>query len=73
MGVDGSVIEVCHDPLLHEVHALRGKFFSSMQFHAESLLTQNGLHIIAESIKRVIPSGAAIGDIDYERHYEAIE
>jgi 2-amino-4-deoxychorismate synthase len=40
-------VEVCRDPAAGEVHALRGPHFSSVQFHAESVLTQNGLRILA--------------------------
>ena len=35
------------DAVTGEVHALRSKRFSSVQFHLESVLTQNGQHIAA--------------------------
>ncbi|MFI8962642.1 anthranilate synthase family protein [Streptomyces sp. NPDC053493] len=40
-------VEVCRDPLTGEVHALRGPHFASMQFHAESVLTENGVRLVA--------------------------
>jgi phenazine biosynthesis protein phzE len=48
----GSV-EVCRDVESGEVHALRGPFFSSMQFHAESVLTSAGVRIIGTMISDV--------------------
>jgi 2-amino-4-deoxychorismate synthase len=47
---DGAVVEVCRDPVTHEVHALRGRGFSSIQFHAESVLTEHGIEIISDSL-----------------------
>ncbi|MEV4441597.1 anthranilate synthase family protein, partial [Streptomyces sp. NPDC049577] len=41
-----GVVEVSRDPLTGEVHALRGPHFASMQFHAESVLTQDGPRIV---------------------------
>ncbi|MFD3869495.1 anthranilate synthase family protein [Streptomyces sp. NPDC058623] len=40
-------VEVGRDTSTGEVHALRGPFFASIQFHAESLLTENGPDIFA--------------------------
>lgn len=42
-----GTIEVSRDPSTGEVYALRAKRFASVQFHAESLLTQNGSDILA--------------------------
>ncbi|MDF3292224.1 anthranilate synthase family protein [Streptomyces silvisoli] len=39
-------VEVSRDPRTGEVHALRGPHFASMQFHAESVLTQDGPRIV---------------------------
>jgi phenazine biosynthesis protein phzE len=47
-------IEVSREPNSNEVHSLRGPHFVSLQFHAESLLTRNGIDIIAASVKRII-------------------
>ncbi|MFI9612435.1 anthranilate synthase family protein [Streptomyces sp. NPDC052023] len=44
---DGTVVEVSRDPRTGEVHALRAPHFTSMQFHAESVLTQGGPRIVA--------------------------
>ncbi len=40
-------VELSRDPATGEVHALRGPHFASMQFHAESVLTQDGPRIVA--------------------------
>lgn len=39
-------VEVSRDPGTGEVHALRGPHFASVQFHAESVLTQDGPRIL---------------------------
>ncbi|NUT92103.1 MAG: phenazine-specific anthranilate synthase [Saccharothrix sp.] len=39
-------VEVSRDPVTHQVHALRGDHFASIQFHAESVLTQDGPAVI---------------------------
>jgi phenazine biosynthesis protein phzE len=44
-------VEVCRDPATGEVHALRGPFFASMQFHAESVLTIDGPTIVAAAVQ----------------------
>ncbi len=49
-----GVVEVSRDARSGEVHALRGPFFASMQFHAESLLTQDGPRIVAGLIDAVL-------------------
>ncbi|WP_430478954.1 anthranilate synthase family protein [Streptomyces sp. P11-1] len=38
-------IEVSRSPETGEVHGLRGPWFASTQFHAESVLTRDGVHI----------------------------
>ncbi|MFF8385984.1 anthranilate synthase family protein [Streptomyces kanasensis] len=53
--VDGvGPVQVCRDPETGEVHALRGPRFSSIQFHAESVLTQNGPRILGSLIERAM-------------------
>lgn len=47
-------IHVCYDTKNGEVFALRGKKFSSLQFHPESILTRNGVDIITESLIRIL-------------------
>ncbi|MFD4002159.1 anthranilate synthase family protein [Streptomyces rubiginosohelvolus] len=53
--VDGTgLVEVCRDPHSGEVHALRGPHFASMQFHAESVLTQDGPRIVGSLLRDVL-------------------
>lgn len=47
-------VEISRDAATGEVHALRGPHFASMQFHAESVLTQDGPRIVADRIKEVL-------------------
>jgi phenazine biosynthesis protein phzE len=49
-----GIVEVSRDPQTGEVHALRGPGFASMQFHAESVLTEDGIRIISEFLTGVI-------------------
>ncbi|CAM4009884.1 anthranilate synthase family protein [Kibdelosporangium persicum] len=42
-----GVVEVSRDPDSGEVYALRGPHFASVQFHAESVLTTDGVGIVA--------------------------
>jgi phenazine biosynthesis protein phzE len=49
-----GVVEISRDPDTGEVHALRGPHFASMQFHAESVLTQDGVRIVGDLIKEVL-------------------
>jgi 2-amino-4-deoxychorismate synthase len=39
-------VEVCADPVSGEVHAVRGDGFAGIQFHAESILTTDGIGIL---------------------------
>ncbi|WP_308112791.1 anthranilate synthase family protein [Streptomyces sp. DH12] len=53
--VDGvGAVRISRDPETGEVHALRGPRFSSLQFHAESVLTQNGPRILGSLIERAM-------------------
>ncbi|ELS53355.1 phenazine-specific anthranilate synthase component I [Streptomyces viridochromogenes] len=45
-----GTVEVSRDPVTREVHALRGPGFRSMQFHAESVLTEDGVRILGEAL-----------------------
>ncbi|MFJ9055668.1 anthranilate synthase family protein [Streptomyces sp. NPDC102409] len=49
-----GAVEVCRDAATGEVHGLRGPGFSSIQFHAESVLTQNGPRILGSLIERAL-------------------
>jgi 2-amino-4-deoxychorismate synthase len=48
-GVAGPV-RISRDPETGEVHALRGPTFASMQFHAESVLTEDGVLLLREAL-----------------------
>jgi 2-amino-4-deoxychorismate synthase len=45
-----SLVEVCWDENSNEVHALRSSGFSSIQFHAESILTEHGIDIVSDAL-----------------------
>jgi phenazine biosynthesis protein phzE len=47
-------IAVSRDESTGEVHALRGPHFASMQFHPESVLTQDGVSIVADLMREVL-------------------
>ncbi len=49
-----GAVEVSRDERSGEVHALRGTSFSSMQFHAESVLTKNGLGIVTQRLAELL-------------------
>jgi len=55
LDVEGvGTIEISRDSETGEVHALRGPAFASMQFHAESLLTQEGPRIMADLLRHAL-------------------
>ncbi|GGT92276.1 anthranilate synthase family protein [Streptomyces lateritius] len=58
---DLGAVEVSRDPETGEVHALRGSHFASMQFHAESVLTQSGPRIVASLLGGLVKSASAEG------------
>ncbi|THA34970.1 anthranilate synthase family protein [Streptomyces sp. A1547] len=49
-----GTVEVCREPGTREVHALRGPGFRSMQFHAESVLTEDGIRIVSEALSGLL-------------------
>lgn len=49
-----SGIQFCHDPQSGDIHALRHTQFGGLQFHAESILTTNGLQIIQDEMARLL-------------------
>ncbi|HEX5594556.1 MAG TPA: anthranilate synthase family protein [Micromonosporaceae bacterium] len=50
-----GVVEVSRDRDTGEVHALRGPGFASIQFHPESVLTQDGPGIVASLLGALLP------------------
>ncbi|GLW56982.1 anthranilate synthase family protein [Kitasatospora phosalacinea] len=57
--IDGvGTVEVSRDPATGDVHALRGPHFASTQFHAESVLTQDGLRITGGLIAGLLRAAA---------------
>ncbi|MFB7663471.1 anthranilate synthase family protein [Kitasatospora sp. NPDC056138] len=48
-------IEVARDTLTGDVHALRGAGFATLQFHPESVLTREGVDIVAELLRTASP------------------
>ena len=44
-------VEVARDPATGDVHALRGPGFAGLQFHPESVLTRDGVGIVAELLR----------------------
>lgn len=54
-------IEVSRDPGSGEVHALRGPWFAGLQFHAESVLTDDGVRIISGLMTDILNSHPAGG------------
>ncbi|MBV9026643.1 MAG: chorismate-binding protein [Streptomycetaceae bacterium] len=49
-------IQVSRDPSSGEVYALRGPGFATLQFHPESVLTVEGIDILAEALAAVAPA-----------------
>ncbi|WP_441251430.1 anthranilate synthase family protein [Kitasatospora sp. McL0602] len=46
----GSAVSVSRDEATGQIHALRGPGFRSVQFHPESVLSQDGLAIISDAL-----------------------
>ncbi|MFJ2558867.1 MULTISPECIES: anthranilate synthase family protein [unclassified Streptomyces] len=49
-----GLVELSRDRDTGEVHALRGPHFASVQFHAESVLTRDGVRILAELLTGLV-------------------
>jgi phenazine biosynthesis protein phzE len=48
-------LEIAADPADGRVDALRGKGFTGLQFHAESVLTTDGVQILRREVARLMP------------------
>lgn len=55
-----GAVEISRDPVTHQVHALRGPHFASIQFHAESVLTQHGPAILGDLLAGLV-TGLPVG------------
>jgi phenazine biosynthesis protein phzE len=53
-----GAVEVFREESTCDVHALRGPGFASVQFHPESVLTRNGIGILAEILGNLIDDDA---------------
>jgi phenazine biosynthesis protein phzE len=53
-------VEISRNPVTNEVHALRGPRFASMQFHAESVLTEEGVLLLHDAFSRLLASTALV-------------
>ncbi|WP_406306700.1 anthranilate synthase family protein [Streptomyces sp. NBC_00885] len=62
--IDGvGRVDVSRDRASGEVHALRGPHFTSMQFHPESVLTQHGVRLVVQAVRRAMrPTLAPAGN-----------
>ncbi|GAB2331878.1 phenazine biosynthesis protein PhzE [Streptomyces variabilis] len=56
-----GAVQVSRDPDTGEVHGLRGPHFASMQFHAESVLTRDGVRLTADLIADVLAAAQSRG------------
>jgi phenazine biosynthesis protein phzE len=54
-------VEVSRDPATHEVVALRGAGFASVQFHPESVLTEHGIDLLRDLLTALLTTPAATG------------
>ncbi|MEU7871968.1 anthranilate synthase family protein [Dactylosporangium sp. NPDC049140] len=52
-------VNVARDPSNGDVHALRGRSFASLQFHPESVLSQNGIDLLRELLTVLLATPVA--------------
>lgn len=53
-----TAVTVDADPDTHDIHLLRGPHYRGVQFHAESILTENGFELISELMLDVLSTAA---------------
>lgn len=53
-----GAVEVSRDGATGEMHAMRSARFQSMQFHAESVLSRDGLRVLREVLTGVLPGAS---------------
>ncbi len=56
---EANGVEVSRDPVTGEVHALRGPALCSLQFHPESVLSPDGLDILADTLSALLTESHA--------------
>ncbi|MFH8476234.1 anthranilate synthase family protein [Streptomyces sp. NPDC018000] len=54
-------VAVCRDARSGQVHSLRGPGFRSFQFHAESVLSRDGMGVLAETVTELLVPSLAPG------------
>lgn len=70
LAAPGGGVRVCRDPGTGEVHALSGPRFRSAQFHAESVLSTDGEHVLRRMLADLLPDAAARRPGSAEDHQE---
>jgi phenazine biosynthesis protein phzE len=63
VGMTGTAegVHAAADPTTGHVHALRGPSFASVQFHLESLLSADGLDVLADLVTGLLADRVAAG------------
>jgi phenazine biosynthesis protein phzE len=52
-------VELCRDAADGAVHALRGPGFAGVQFHPESVLSEDGVEVLADLLTALLPEKVA--------------
>lgn len=68
--ITNEMVEISRDAINNEVHAIRGRNFCGIQFHAESLLTVDGVRIFNEIITRICNVEKRDKEITYTKNQE---
>lgn len=56
-------VELARDAVDGAVHALRGRGFAGVQFHPESVLSPDGLAVLADLLSGLLPAGRLSGAV----------